>query len=558
MLVCVSCNIEFKEDKKFCSYCGGPLVTKEDLVPSKQRREKEEEGAEQKLICPNCKIIYEFGSSCIQCGSGLVTEIPPKEKEVLETDDKRLRDEKEPLQPQEPREKQIRQPRENLICPACKLIYEQGNFCPKCGSPLLPQTLTQAFEEAKTAPKSGIGKEPIQLQTIQEQLIETPRKNLICPHCKIIYERGSSCVRCGSALVTEDMAQEMGTPESPSTPDHAFDPTTRPETPASRSTRRFSTGPVESLGPKVETRDHRVDSVRPSSSTSKAQDPGLAPDGLKESRGDERIEQVDKTRLREQPEVFPNTETDPTLGMSKQEPATGSTNYLERRSVRPRKRKIDYRRLLPEVGSISIMVVAGGYFLWSVYSHITKLPEPQASRSKEVSAPALSNPSNSASTTAKVSIPQETERRQTEQSSVTSKEKTEVAPPFPSSSIPSDALVVETFEIGKIKDLFENIRQANLRKDIDLFVSCYATDFKDRDGKRKATLSFWKKFDYLELSYDLKKTSITGDTARIRIEWVMKISSTGGGQPRESKTFFDAVLKKEQGSWKTQEVKQGG
>ncbi len=36
MLVCVSCNIEYKEDKKFCSYCGGPFVMKEDLIPSQK------------------------------------------------------------------------------------------------------------------------------------------------------------------------------------------------------------------------------------------------------------------------------------------------------------------------------------------------------------------------------------------------------------------------------------------------------------------------------------------------------------------------------------------
>ena len=95
MLVCVSCNIEFKEDKKFCSYCGGPLVAKEDLVPNKKGPEKEEDKSEQKLICPNCRTIYDFGSSCIQCGSDLVAEILPEGKE-------------EPLPPDEPQEKQIK------------------------------------------------------------------------------------------------------------------------------------------------------------------------------------------------------------------------------------------------------------------------------------------------------------------------------------------------------------------------------------------------------------------------------------------------------------------
>src|SRR4030042_4530868 len=103
MLVCVSCNIEYNEDKKFCSYCGGPLVTKADITPSEKNIDKgEEEKSVQKLACPNCKILYEFGSSCIQCGSALVTEIPTKEKEELKIDQKK--------------------PHQKLICPACKII----------------------------------------------------------------------------------------------------------------------------------------------------------------------------------------------------------------------------------------------------------------------------------------------------------------------------------------------------------------------------------------------------------------------------------------------------
>jgi len=531
MLVCVSCNIEFKEDKKFCSYCGGPLVTKEDPVPNKKSPEKEGEKSEQKLICLNCKTIYEFGSSCIQCGSDLVAEIPPEGKEVLEADRKGPEDKKERLQPEESREKQIRKPPEDLICPTCKIIYKDGNFCPKCGSPLFPQTLTQALEEAKAAFKPRAGEEPIQLQTIQEQLIETPRKNLICPHCKIIYERGSSCVRCGSALVAEVTAQEVGTPEPPSTPDHAFDPSIQPKT---------STRLAQASGPKI-----------PSSSSLKKRDLGLAPDGLEELRGPEGIKQVDKTRLREELKSFPSVETDKGLGVSEQDPATRPADNLERRSIHPRKRKIDYRRLFLEVGSISIMVLAGGYLLWSVYSDIAKLPEPKVSR------PGLSNPSNPLDATAKIPVPQESAKEEAGQRSVTS-EETDAARPSPPSSTSSDALVLDTLEMAKIKDLLENIRWANLQKDIDLFLSCYATDFKDRDGKKKATLSFWKKFDYLEISYDLKRTSITGDTARIKIEWVMKISSKAGGNPQESKALFDALLKKEEGIWKIQEVKQAG
>jgi rRNA maturation endonuclease Nob1 len=473
MLVCLSCNIEYDEERKFCRYCGNHLVPKEDLAPNKKDSEKEKEKSNQKLICPNCKTVYEFGTSCIRCGSDLVSEIPSGAKEVLE------------------------------------------------------QTLTQALKEAKATLKPKTSEGPIHLQTIQDQLIEIPRKNLICPHCRIVYERGNSCVRCGSSLVAKIVAQDAGAPEPPSTPDHAFDPGTPHKT---------LTGPVEGSEPKI-----------PSPSSPKRRDGGPAREGLQ--RHAEWIE-------REQPSLFSDSETDKTLGAPKQDPAATSVDRLERRSIHPRKRKIDYRRLFMEVGSISTMVLAGGYFAWSIYSHVTEFPEPMASRLEEVSTTAGSNPPNPLHATPQVPVSQESRKAQSEQRSVISKEKNEAAPS--STSIPSDGLVVEALETGKIKDLLEHIRQANLQKDIDLFLSCYATDFKNRDGKRKATLSFWKKFDYLELSYDLKRTSIRGDMAKVKIEWVIKISSKAGGNAQESRTFFDAILKKEEGSWRILEVKELG
>jgi ketosteroid isomerase-like protein len=129
---------------------------------------------------------------------------------------------------------------------------------------------------------------------------------------------------------------------------------------------------------------------------------------------------------------------------------------------------------------------------------------------------------------------------------------------FPSNAALSDNVAAETMEIGKIKDLLEKIRQANLRKDIDLFLSCYASDFKDREGKKKATLAHWKNFDYIDLSYDLKNPSISANTAKARVEWLIKISPYTGGQPRESKTILDVILRKEGGEWKIEEVKSTG
>jgi ketosteroid isomerase-like protein len=374
-------------------------------------------------------------------------------------------------------------------------------------------------EEPRIVHKPEVEEKPIPLQTLQEQLIEAPRKKLVCSACKILYERGNTCVRCGVVLVIQVSPREAGEFKLSETPE--------------------------------------ADTEPPSLSSHKGQDLGPVHHAV---QGSGAVEWVKKKEIEVAPapevvaqEEIPQTET------TEQQPTKKSANDLERRVSLPRKRKRDYRRLFLEAGSISIMVVAGGYFLWSVYSHfIMKRPEPKATTSKDVSIPALSSPLKPTNATANVSIPQETDRRETEQSSVISKEKTEVAPPPASNVTPSDVLVVETLEIGKIKDLLESIKQANLQKNIDLFMSCYAADFKDREGKKKTTLAYWKKFDYLDLSYDLKNPLISGNTAKAKVEWVIKISSKTGSQPRESKTILDVTLKKEEDSWKIKEVKQGG
>jgi hypothetical protein len=114
---------------------------------------------------------------------------------------------------------------------------------------------------------------------------------------------------------------------------------------------------------------------------------------------------------------------------------------------------------------------------------------------------------------------------------------------------------IEIKENEKIESLFEKIRQANLNKNIDLFMSCYAIDFKDRKKKESDTLESWKKFNYLDLAYDLKEQTISEDRAHVRVEWQMKVDQKGSKQPKVIKTILDVVLKREGDLWKIVETK---
>jgi hypothetical protein len=158
-------------------------------------------------------------------------------------------------------------------------------------------------------------------------------------------------------------------------------------------------------------------------------------------------------------------------------------------------------------GGIFILVVALGYFLWQKPSSSNTFSEEIASLSAGTSSPQGQSP-------------------------VSKKEEAE-----------------------RVRSLFENIRQANLKKNIGLFMSCYSRDFEDKEGKRLAILETWENLNYLDLSYHLKKQTITGDTADVRVEWLIRTSPKAGGQPQDTRTVLSVTLSKEEGNWKIKAIK---
>jgi hypothetical protein len=122
-------------------------------------------------------------------------------------------------------------------------------------------------------------------------------------------------------------------------------------------------------------------------------------------------------------------------------------------------------------------------------------------------------------------------------------------------SSPSPRTDVEDQEVIKIKSLLDTVKQANLQKNIYLFMTCFSHDFTEKEKKRLDTLKTWDHFNYLNLSYDLKQKIISGDIADVRLEWLVRVSKKVGGKSEESRIILDATLKKENGHWKIQEIR---
>jgi hypothetical protein len=209
----------------------------------------------------------------------------------------------------------------------------------------------------------------------------------------------------------------------------------------------------------------------------------------------------------------------------KQEPQHRPLNRLPADRIRKvsssKKKQKTFLRLTREVVSTAILIAAAGYLLWSLSFHFfVRRPEASIPVSKE--AGSLVTPHSSKAASSKVPV--------------------------------SESQGIKK-EMENIRTLLETIQQANLKKDIDLFMSCYSVAFKDREGKKKETLETWKNFNYLHLSYDLKRHSLLDNTLNAKVEWRIKFSPKAGGSAQESETVLDVTFKKEYDGWKIKEVK---
>jgi hypothetical protein len=351
-----------------------------------------------------------------------------------------------------------------LVCMKCHMEYEEGTpFCSNCGGDLVTKEEPKPEKEDK---KKGGGVKP--------------DERLICPKCHLLFEKLTSCIRCGTPLVTQSALKEMK--ESPPPP--APEGKKTESKPAPRSEVKKEPSPVPSaMKPPVEPR--RGEPKQP-----------YAADMMQEPSS---MEAAEKSPEKELPE-------------DKREKA-----------LKLEKRKKSFFYSLHGILSIILLLMVAIYFL------ITQLLTgervgPGASSSKKT----IESPEKESSTISK-----------------------EASPAVPSSALP---VVLLPQEIQKLLDLLEDIRQANLKKNISLLMSCYASDYEGLEERRRTALQSWERYNYLDLDYVLKVESVSIDSAKARVEWQIRSIPIAGGQTEEGKSALYVLFQKEKNKWKIKEV----
>ncbi len=363
---------------------------------------------------------------------------------------------------------------------------------------------------------------------------------LICPKCKLLYEKSTHCIRCGSSLVEKTSSDQEEIKAPPSSEINKESPSIKK--PEDKKEELRSTPPFdfeERFPPK------------PTPQVDAEGRPAIPPSKMKLGAA-ERVKkpEPEKESPLDMEKIFhevPGNEQRPEDVL----PAKTKSGIGRSEKIRIKVPSLSSRK----IGMI-IVILIGGYFIWSVYSYFTPKKPAVKAPPKESSTHLIPPRSVApAKPPAPLIEPKVADDKKLDKKSSISEKEAVVSPPTHSPLIASKASLSDEKEIEQIKKLLENIRQANLKKNIGLFMSCYSSTFKDRAGKRRETLKNWGNFTYTDLSYTLRKYSISGDTAQATVEWVIRLSPKAGGKPRETKTVLDVTLNKESGGWKIKNIK---
>jgi hypothetical protein len=359
---------------------------------------------------------------------------------------------------------------------------------------------------------------------------------LICPKCKLLFERSTNCIKCGSPLVEKDSFKEEET-QSPSQ-----QPEVNKETPSAETEKETSPIEIKKEKPSAGIRKETPPVQKPAPSF-------FPPPKVKEEKPEPEVERGKATH-----EVLEDEQGPPNTVQGKPKREVTRSDKIQIRI--PDFSKFSYQKM-----GIIIVILIGGYLLWSIYVHLsTKKTDTNRPVTEEVSnIPTAKSSTHTKplepSVGPKIAVKQPVEKPSIpEEKPVVTSSSPPSVPIASKASLPETSLPDEK-EVENIENTFETIRKANLREDVDLFMSCYSNSFKDREGKKKGVLRNWGNFTYIDLSYEVRKLSISGNTAVVRIEWVTVFSAKGSGSYQKSKSLSDVTLNKEPDGWKIKDIK---
>jgi hypothetical protein len=130
---------------------------------------------------------------------------------------------------------------------------------------------------------------------------------------------------------------------------------------------------------------------------------------------------------------------------------------------------------------------------------------------------------------------------------------------LPQGSPPQTSRESKTMLEGeKVREILEQIRQAQLTKDINLFLKAYAPSFPNLNQKKGSVLKTWQQYDYLDLRFQVENIhQKDAHTIVARVTWDITLREVRSRKKRTVVKNFTVHFSNSSGKWLLQELIEG-
>jgi hypothetical protein len=109
----------------------------------------------------------------------------------------------------------------------------------------------------------------------------------------------------------------------------------------------------------------------------------------------------------------------------------------------------------------------------------------------------------------------------------------------------------------QLEETLNTLREAQMKKDIVLYLSCYSYLFPNLEQKRKDALRYWEKFTFAQLMYSLEDVKEMGeDRAYAKVTWEIQVQGKDSDELEDSTQIFRVGFSKELGKWRIRSLKE--
>jgi hypothetical protein len=109
----------------------------------------------------------------------------------------------------------------------------------------------------------------------------------------------------------------------------------------------------------------------------------------------------------------------------------------------------------------------------------------------------------------------------------------------------------------QLEAVLSTLRNAQLQKNINSFMSVYSASFLAYDQKRQETLKYWQDYDFANLVFTVDKIqAIDSDRALALVIWYVDVRNRETKELSSSTQRFQVQFVKEKGNWRISNLKE--